>query len=70
MKKSQLEYICFCIFVIGICIFIVGLTSKCNLKMKLVTSDINDYIIEHNTPAPGCGFPNTWSARVGNPGNQ
>ena len=59
MKKSQLEYICFCIFVISICIFIVGLTSKCNLKMKLVKSDINDYIIEHATV---CRYPSTWAA--------
>ena len=47
MKKSQLEYMCFCLFVIVVCISIIGFTSCSDLKMKLVSEDLDTYFVEH-----------------------
>jgi hypothetical protein len=48
MKKSQLEYMCFCLFVIVVCISIILFTSNADSKMKLVSEDLDNYIIEHS----------------------
>ena len=56
MKKSQLEYMCLCLFVIVVCILIIGFTSCSDLKMKMVSDDLDNYIIEHvqNGPSKKC----------------
>jgi hypothetical protein len=58
MKKSQLEYMCFCLFVIVVCISIILFTSNADSKMKLVSEDLDNYIIEP-WPPPRLSAPKT-----------
>ena len=56
MKKSQIEYMCFCLFVIVVCVLIITFTSRSDLKMSLVSDDLDNYLVEH---APSVYLPNT-----------
>jgi hypothetical protein len=47
MKKSQIEYMCFCLFVIAVCVLIITFTSRSDLKMSLVSEDLDNYLVEH-----------------------